>query len=210
MKGERGRFIVLEGGEGAGKSTQIPRLQSWLEQCGRRVLCTREPGGTPEAERIRALLLDAPVGSIDPISESLLVFAARGLHVRQHILPALEAGTDVVSDRYVDASYAYQGGGRGVPRERLEALEDWVCAGLKPDLVLVFDIEPEAGRQRAAARSAADRFEQEGIDFAERVRQSYLERAARDPARYAIIDAGRDPDAIWAQIETTLRNCLDD
>lgn len=208
MSSQRGRFIVLEGGEGAGKSTQLPRLREWLEQRGRRVFGTREPGGTPEAERIRELLLTSPAGSIDPVTESLLVFAARSLHLRQRVLPALESGCDVVSDRFVDASYAYQGGGRGVATERLSALEDWVCADLRPDLVLVFDIDPSAGRARAAARSAADRFEQEDLAFAERVRQCYLERARQEPARYAVLDAARDPDALWGQIVRILEERL--
>lgn len=209
MSVQRGRFIVLEGGEGAGKSTQLPRLTAWLEQRGRRVLSTREPGGTPEAERIRELLLTSPADSIDPITESLLVFAARSLHLRQRILPALESGHDVVSDRFVDASYAYQGGGRGVAAERLAALEDWVCADLRPDLVLVFDIDPVAGRARAAARSAADRFEREDLAFAERVRQCYLERAQQEPARYAVLDAAKDPDALWVEIAAMLEARLD-
>lgn len=209
MSPARGRFIVLEGGEGAGKSTQMPRLIRWLEQRGRRVLGTREPGGTPEAERIRELLLQSPAASIDATSESLLVFAARSLHLRQRVLPALEAGCDVVSDRFVDASYAYQGAGRGVPQEQLAALERWVCADLRPDLVLIFDIAPRAGRARAAARSAADRFEQEDIAFAERVRRCYLDRARQDPARYAVLDAASDPAALWQQIAQVLEERLD-
>lgn len=209
MSAPRGRFIVLEGGEGAGKSTQLPRITQWLEQRGCRVLSTREPGGTPEAERVRELLLNSPAGSIDPMAEALLVFAARSLHLNQRVLPALEDGVDVVSDRFVDASYAYQGGGRGVTNDRLTALEDWVCADLRPDLVLIFDIDPGAGRARAAARSAADRFEQEDLAFATRVRQRYLERAQQEPARYAVLDAAGDPDALWAQIERILEERLD-
>lgn len=208
MSAQRGRFIVLEGGEGAGKSTQLPRLTEWFEQRGRRVLSTREPGGTAEAERIRDLLLTSPAGSIDRVTESLLVFAARSLHLRQRVLPALASGCDVISDRFVDASYAYQGAGRGVAAERLSALEDWVCADLRPDLVLVFDIDPAAGRARAAARSAADRFEQEDLAFAERVRQCYLERAQREPARYAVLDAAKDPDALWTEIAGILEERL--
>lgn len=204
MSGTRGRFVVLEGGEGAGKSTQMTRLKAWLESQGHLVVATREPGGTPEAESIRTLLLDSPVGSIDAATESLLIFAARSLHVRNRILPALEAGTDVVSDRFTDSSHAYQGGGRGVPSERLDVLEDWICTGVKPDLVLVLDIEPVQGRARAAARSKADRFEQEALDFAERVRERYLERAEADPERYAVIDAAQDIDAVWRQIEGVL------
>ena len=198
MSTPRGRFIVLEGGEGAGKSTQLPRITQWLEQRGRRVLSTREPGG-----------LGGAAGSIDPMAEALLVFAARSLHLNQRVLPALQDGIDVVSDRFVDASYAYQGGGRGVTNDRLTALEDWVCADLRPDLVLIFDIDPGAGRARAAARSAADRFEQEDLAFATRVRQRYLERAQQEPARYAVLDAARDPDALWAQIVRILEERLD-
>lgn len=208
MSDGRGRFIVVEGGEGAGKSTQLPRIVRWLEESGRATLSTREPGGTTEAERIRSLLLDAPRGSIDALSELLLIFAARRLHVEQCLRPALAAGQDVVCDRFVDASYAYQGAGRGVDSQRIATLEAWTCEDLRPDLVIILDLDPEIGRRRAAARSAADRFEQEDLRFAQRVRAGYHARARSEPARYAIVDATQDPEAVWAEIAPILDSRL--
>ena len=204
----RGRFVVLEGGEGAGKSTQLACIREWLAASGREVVTNREPGGTETAERIRALLLDSPDGSITPTAETLLVFAARSLHIDAVIAPALAAGHDVVCDRFVDASFAYQGAGRGVDPTRIAALESWVCGSLRPDLVIVLDIDPAEGRARAAERSAPDRFEREAPAFAERVRQGYLARARAEPGRYAVVDAAAPPEQVSARIERVLGDHL--
>lgn len=204
----RGRFVVLEGGEGAGKSTQLACIREWLAARGREVVTTREPGGTEIAERIRALLLDSPDGSITPTAETLLVFAARSLHIDAVIAPTLAAGHDVVCDRFVDASFAYQGAGRGVDPTRIAALESWVCGSLRPDLVIVLDIDPAEGRARAAERSAPDRFEREAPAFAERVRQGYLARARAEPGRYAVVDAAAPPEQVSARIHRALGDHL--
>lgn len=204
----RGRFIVLEGGEGSGKTTQIQRVADWLRARGRGVCPTREPGGTPLGEKIRVLLIDGAPGSVPADAELLLLFAARSAHLRDVILPALSAGDDVVCDRFVDASYAYQGGGRGLPTERIDALAQWVCGSLAPDLVLLLDIDPAQGLARAAARAAHDRFEQEGLAFAERVRAAYLERAAAQPERSAVINADGTEEAVWQRIRSVLEERL--
>jgi dTMP kinase len=186
-----GTFIVLEGGEGAGKSTHARAIKDWLEQRGRKVVLTREPGGSPLAEAIRALVLgDWPEG-IDGRTEALLLFAARAAHLHATIRPALEQGNDVVCDRFVDASYAYQGIGRGLGPEYIAELERLTLAGLKPDLVLLLDLDPRLGLQRAHRRGDANRFEAESLDFMARVRAEYLRRASLDPGRYAVIDAAQ-------------------
>lgn len=200
----RGRFIVLEGGEGAGKSTQVALVRAWLEARGRTVLSTREPGGTPLSERIRELLIDGTYTDMTPECETLLVFAARSQHLHECIEPALSAGQDVVSDRFVDASYAYQGGGRGVDQHHIHALEEWVCQATQPDLVLLLDLDPMIGRARAARRGAADRFEEEALRFAQDVRAAYLARAKAHPERYAIIDASADAATVGASIRAQL------
>ena len=187
-----GLFITLEGPEGAGKSTNREFIAEHLRQSGIDVLLTREPGGTPLAERIRELLLapsDEPMASD---TELLLVFAARAQHLDQVIRPALARGAVVLCDRFTDATYAYQGGGRGIDPQRIAALETWVQGELRPDLVIVFDVPVELGMARARARSELDRFEREQQDFFEAVRASYLQRAAADPQRYRVIDASGD------------------
>jgi len=196
----RGRFIVLEGGEGGGKSTQARRLRDHLEDCGRRVLLTREPGGSPLAEAIRELVLGAWPEGVDATTELLLIFAARAAHLHATILPALEAGTDVVCDRFVDASYAYQGAGRGLGVERVAVLEKLVLGDLAPDCVLVLDIAPELGVQRIAERGGNNRFDAESMAFMQRVRAAYLARAAAAPQRYAVVDAARDVDTVAAEL----------
>lgn len=190
--GARGRFITMEGIEGAGKSSHIDAIRARLEERGHRVVVTREPGGAPLSEAVRALLLDPDNHGMHADTELLLVFAARAEHLAKTIRPALEKGAWVVCDRFTDATYAYQGGGRGIDARRIAALEEWVQGDLRPDLVLVLDLEPEAGLKRAAERSAKDRFEQEDAEFFRRVRQSYLERAKAHPDRYRIIDASDD------------------
>ncbi len=200
----RGRLIVLEGGEGAGKSTQLATVASWLRARGRNVVQSREPGGSPLAEAIRGLVLgDWPEG-IDARTEALLIFAARGAHRHATLGPALERGDDVVCDRFVDASYAYQGVGRGLGAEAIAVLERFTLAGLRADLVLVLDLDPALGLARTERRGEANRFEAESLAFMRQVRQVYLDRATTDPARYAVIDASADPLAVSTAIEAVL------
>ena len=191
-----GRFITLEGGEGAGKSTLLAGLRDHLQQQGVDLLQVREPGGTGLGEAIRSIVLDPAHLDISAESELLLMFAARAQLVRERILPALDAGQWVLCDRYVDASYAYQGGGRGQPHERIAELERWACAGLKPQLTLLLDLPVSTGRARAAGRGAADRIEIEADAFFERVRQVYRERAEAEPQRFHVIDASQSPDKV--------------
>jgi len=196
----RGRFIVLEGGEGGGKSTQARRLRDHLEARGRRVLLTREPGGSPLAEAIRALVLGQWPEGVDATTELLLIFAARAAHLQATIRPALADGRDVICDRFVDASYAYQGAGRGVDPADIAALERLVLGDLQPDCVLLLDIAPEIGLQRIAERSGNNRFDAESLAFMQRVRAAYQVRAAAAPARYRVIDAARDADTVAAEL----------
>ncbi len=199
-----GRLIVLEGGEGAGKSTHAKFVRDWLVQHGREVVLTREPGGSPLAEAIRELVLRAWEEGIDAPTELLLMFAARAAHLHARIRPALEAGRDVVCDRFVDATYAYQGAGRGMRETDISALAEMVLGRLRPDLVLVLDIDPETGAKRVRGRGAANRFDEEALAFQSRVRKAYLRRAARDPKRYVVVDAGRGVDAVQADIDLAL------
>ncbi|WP_439640685.1 dTMP kinase [Nevskia sp.] len=196
----RGRFIVLEGGEGGGKSTQARRLRDHLEARGRRVLLTREPGGSPLAEAIRALVLGQWPEGVDATTELLLIFAARAAHLQATIRPALADGRDVICDRFVDASYAYQGAGRGVDPADIAALERLVLGDLQPDCVLLLDIAPEIGLKRIAERSGNNRFDAESLAFMQRVRAAYQARAAAAPARYRVIDAARDADTVAAEL----------
>lgn len=200
----RGRFIVLEGGEGAGKSTQVGNVVAWLRAQGRRVVATREPGGTPIGERIRGVLLADESNDMVGACETLLMFAARAQHVQTVIEPALARGEDVVCDRYVDASYAYQGGGRGVDVMQIAALETWICAQAVPDCVLLLDIDPQIGLVRARQRGATDRFEGSDLDFFKRMRQVYLDRASANPSRYHVVDAHGDADTTAAAIRDVL------
>lgn len=196
----RGRFIVLEGGEGGGKSTQARLLRDALAAQGRAVILTREPGGSPLAEAIRSLVLGAWPEGIDAVTEVLLIFAARAAHLHATIRPALEAGTDVICDRFVDASYAYQGEGRGLGAERIAVLESFVLGTLKPDLVLLLDVAPETGVTRIAERGGNNRFDAESLDFMRRVRGAYLARAALAPERYAVIDASAPLEQVAAAL----------
>lgn len=188
----RGIFITLEGGEGAGKTTQMAAVRQWVEARGHHVVVTREPGGTELGERVRQVLLDAR-GSMAAETETMLMFAARAEHLTQVIRPALAQGKWVVCDRFTDATYAYQGGGRGLARERIAALEAWVQGELRPDLTLVLDVPIEIGMGRAGQRGTLDRFEQESRAFFERVRATYLAAAAREPNRIKVIDASGSP-----------------
>ena len=203
----RGKFITLEGVDGAGKSTHLDWLAERITAAGKKVLVTREPGGTPLGEALRKLLLAQPMHLE---TETLLMFAARREHLHQTILPALNAGTWVLSDRFTDATFAYQGGGRGLDLGRIEILENWVQQGLQPDLTLVFDLSvEEAKRRRLATTATPDRFEQEDLDFFGRVRSVYLARAASYPERIKLIDAGKTVEEIRKVLEETLLvSCL--
>jgi len=207
----QGKFITIEGSEGVGKTTQIAALRDALQERGLEVIVTREPGGTPRAERIRELLLTPTDEPMPMTCELLLMFAARATHIENLIRPALERGAWVVCDRFTDATYAYQGEGRGVRREEIANLERFVQAELRPDLTLLLDAPIEIGAARAAARDGEgkrDRFEQERQDFFERVRSAYLERARAQPGRFAVIDATADREsvqqAILAEVEIRL------
>ncbi len=200
----RGLFITLEGGEGAGKSTQIDRLETWFRNRGRDVMVTRQPGGTPFAEEIRTLLLHRTDQPVDELTELLLMFAARAQFLAERVRPALAEGVVVLCDRFTDSTYAYQGGGRGMPRESIDILAKLVHGDLEPDLTLLLDLPVAQGMARAADRSRADRIEQEDLAFFERVREAFLDQARREPERFAVIDAARQPDAVWNEIRTCL------
>jgi dTMP kinase len=202
---KQGLFISLEGGEGAGKSTQNRNIIEWLKSRGKTVVETREPGGTFVSEQIRKVLLDTRNAGLNATAELLLMFAARSQLVEEVILPSLEAGKVVVCDRFADASYAYQGGGRQLGAQTVAAVEQLVLKDLQPDMTLLFDIPVEQGMQRVAGRGEADRFEVESLKFFERVRSAYLERAAAFPERFRIIDASKDEAQVWQQVKDTLQ-----
>jgi dTMP kinase len=204
----KGYFISLEGGEGAGKSTQNKRIVNWLSERGHVVIETREPGGTVISEQIRQLLLDTRNAGLNPVAELLLMFAARSQLVQEVIRPALADGKVVVCDRFTDASYAYQGGGRQLGAETVASLEKLVLGDLRPDLTLLFDLPVQTGMQRVAGRGAADRFEAESVRFFERVRNAYLARAAADPSRFQVIDASGNEDQVWEQVRNILQTRL--
>lgn len=198
-QGQRGRLITLEGGEGAGKSTLLRGLEAHLRGQGIDLVVTREPGGTAVGEAVRGVVLDAANNDLCAEAELLLMFASRAQLVRQVIEPALAAGQWVLCDRFTDASYAYQGVGRGQPVERIAELERWAALGLRPDITLLLDLSVSEGRARAAGRSDADRIEVEGDAFFERIRGAYRVRAAADPARFRVLDASASPEAVLAQ-----------
>jgi len=201
-----GRFITIEGGEGAGKSTAQTFLAEKLTAQGIPVLQTREPGGTPLAEAIRRNLLSVDEEAPVEMAELLLVFAARAQHLTKVIEPALNQGQWVLCDRFTDATYAYQGAGRGLSAELIGKLESLVQGGSVPDTVILLDMPPEIGMARARARGALDRFEQEEQAFFERVRQGYLDRAARFPDRYIVVDAAQDLSGVQKSLEAVMRN----
>jgi dTMP kinase len=197
-----GRFITFEGIDGAGKSTQIAATVAWAMAHDHEVVQSREPGGTPLGEKLRELLLHEPMHLE---TEALLMFAARREHLAQLIEPALARGAWVISDRFTDASYAYQAGGRGLPLEKFSTLEQWVHPDLQPDLTFLFDLAPDiAARRLAAGRDGADRFEREQTDFFERVRAAYLLRARESAGRIVVLDANRAPEQIQADVLKTL------
>lgn len=204
-----GRFITLEGGEGAGKSTQIGRLKSWLEGRGREVVATREPGGSPGAEMIRKLLVEGPVERWDGTTEALLHFAARREHLRSTVWPALERGAWVLSDRFADSTLAYQGYGHGIDRRIFDRLYDVAVGDFRPHLTIMLDMPIETGLARAAARRGTEtRYENLPRDFHERVRTGFLEIAQRDPRRCVVIDATGDVDAIADAIANVVKDRL--
>ncbi|MBK1649094.1 dTMP kinase [Rhabdochromatium marinum] len=206
----RGRFITLEGIEGAGKSTQCDTLAAALRALEVPFLQTREPGGAPMAERIRALLLDPDSRALGATAELLLMFAARAEHLAKTVQPALAAGTWVLCDRFTDASFAYQGGGRGLPQDTIAWLETLVQGELRPDLTLLFDVPAELGLQRAKARSAPDRFEAETLEFFQRARQVYLERARQEPSRFRVLDASLEVEVVAQQVCEVLQTFVSD
>ena len=201
---QQGVFITLEGVEGAGKSTLMAYAAEYFAEKGREVIQTREPGGTKTGEQIREILLDSANVGVSDDTELLLMFAARMQHIDELIKPALASGKIVICDRFTDASYAYQGAGRGLDISRIQKLEDWVQQGLKPHLTLLFDLDVETGLRRANQRSEADRFEQEEISFFERIRACYLERAENEPERFRIVDASQSFENVKQQIQTIL------
>lgn len=203
MSGVRGRFITFEGIDGAGKSTQIAAAIQWLEGSGYQVVQSREPGGTALGERLRELLLHE---AMHLETEALLMFAARREHLARVIEPALAEGVWVVCDRFSDATFAYQSGGRGLAEDKFRVLEEWVHPGFQPDLTFLFDVSPEIAAQRLnAGRAHADRFEREQRDFFERVRAAYLRRAGLSGGRITVIDANRSPEAICADVLDQLK-----
>ncbi|WPO98751.1 dTMP kinase [Pseudomonas sp. HR96] len=204
-----GLFITLEGPEGAGKTTNREYLAEHLRRAGLDVVLTREPGGTPLAERIRELLLTPSDEPMHADTELLLVFAARAQHLAQVIRPALARGAVVLCDRFTDATYAYQGGGRGLSLPRIGALEDFVQGTLRPDLTLVFDLPVEIGLARATARGRLDRFEQEGRAFFDAVRNTYLQRAAAEPQRYRLVDAAQSLEQVQRSLDALLPQVLE-
>lgn len=197
---ERGKFITVEGIEGVGKSTNIEAFVARIEAAGFTVLTTREPGGTPFAEEIREILMNRGDEPVPEIAELLLMFAARSFNVNNVIVPALEAGTWVICDRFTDSSRAYQGGGRGLPMETIDRVADWVHGDTWPDLTILLDAPVDIGLERAGKRSAPDRFEQERHDFFERVRACYLQIAAMEPDRFVIIDTTRSIEAVRTDV----------
>ena len=197
-----GRFISFEGIDGAGKSTHIEALAAWFRARGRHVVLTREPGGTPLAEALRELFLTRPM---DALTEALLVFAARRDHLQTVIEPALSAGAYVLCDRYTDATFAYQGSGRGFDLAVLRQLESWVQEGRQPDLTVWFDLPAEVAAERRAGARAADRLESESVAFFARVRSGYAERMATAPDRFRRIDANQTRTVVWADIESMLK-----
>jgi len=203
----QGRFITFEGGEGVGKSTQLQRVAAWLTSRGIETVTTREPGGTPRAERLRAILLERGDEPMPASCELLLMFAARATHLATRIEPAVARGAWVLCDRFTDATYAYQGGGRGLPEKDIDALVAIVHPNRQPDLTLLLDAPVATGMARAGRRNGEDgpdRFETERSEFFERVRAAYLARAAREPQRFRVIDATGDLDAVEAAIRARL------
>ncbi len=204
----RGQFITFEGTEGVGKSTQLQNAATVLRDMGVDVIVTREPGGTPMAESIRELLLAPREESVNELTELLLMFAARAQHLHSRILPELAAGRWILCDRFTDATFAYQGGGRGVSSQAIQTLETLVQGDVRPDHVILLDAPVETGMARAKHRGELDRFEQEAVAFFERIRQTYLERAAATPDRYHVIDASRPLEQVSQNVSQLLKSLV--
>jgi dTMP kinase len=200
----RGKFITIDGLEGAGKSTQIDFIKKYLSDRNRDFFLTREPGGTDLGERLRVLLLDKNIDAMNPDTELLLMFAARNEHVKKVIVPKLEQGVWVISDRFTDASYAYQGGGRGIPLERIGELEQWTLQDFVPDMTFLLDLDVELGLSRVEQRGEKDRFEEEHRDFFNKVREIFSNRASKYPERIKLIDASKNIDETSSQIKKIL------
>jgi len=205
---KKGLFITLEGIEGAGKSTVVDFIEDFLTKKGHDVIKTREPGGTVIGEQIREILLKNENYTLTYDTELLLVFSARAQHIQEVILPALSSGKIILCDRFTDASYAYQGGGRGIDASRINLLEKWVQGDLRPNLTLLFDLDVSIGMQRTKKRSDADRFEREEINFFEKIRNTYLERAKNEPQRFRIINSASSLKNVKEQIVTILKDFL--
>ena len=205
---KKGLFITLEGIEGAGKSTAVDFIEDFLTKEGHDVIKTREPGGTVIGEQIREILLKNENYTLTYDTELLLVFSARAQHIQEVILPALSSGKIILCDRFTDASYAYQGGGRGIDTSRINLLEKWVQGDLRPNLTLLFDLDASIGMQRTKKRSDADRFEREEINFFEKIRNTYLERAKNEPQRFRIINSASSLESVKEQIITILKDFL--
>ena len=204
----KGRFISIEGGEGAGKSTSVAFMQEFLQSQGVELVSTREPGGTQLSEQLRELLLNHHDENIDPYAELLMIFAARRQHVAQVIQPALAAGKWVLCDRFTDASYAYQGYGGDLPLEFIDNLATWVHGNTNPDMTVLLDLDIEVGMGRARQRAELDRIESEALSFFEAVRQGYLSRAKAEPKRFKVIDASQDIPGVEQQIQQALEGLL--
>ena len=198
------QFLTLDGIDGSGKSTHLETMREWFERRGMPVLFTREPGGTPLGEELRRLLL-SPDSRVGLRTETLLMFAARCQHLEDVILPALDKGIHVVSDRFTDATFAYQGGGRGIPSADIEVLENWVQGSLRPNLTLLLDVPLGVSFERITRSREKDRFEQEEAEFFARVRRAYLDRAAAHPQRYRVIDSNRSREEVRAAVEAALQ-----
>ncbi|KZN13226.1 dTMP kinase [Marinomonas sp. TW1] len=200
----KGKFITLEGGEGSGKSTAIESIEQWLDEHSIPYVMTREPGGTPLAEDIRNLILQAREESVSDMAELLLVFAARAQHIAEKIQPALEQGVWVISDRFLDSSYVYQGNARGGSFAIIDQLAEWVVADCQPDATLLLDVSVEVGQQRVVQRQQQDRLDKESFNFHEKVRQGFLDRAEAEPKRVSVIDASQDIESVKRQIQAEL------
>ncbi len=205
---KKGLFISVEGGEGVGKTTNLEFIIDYLQKKAVPVVSTREPGGTPLSEEIRELLLKPRDENVSEVTELLMMFAARAQHLKQKILPALEGGDWVVCDRFTDATYAYQGGGRGMELNKIAVLENLVQGDLRPDRVILLDLPVEIGMDRAKKRGELDRFESQRIEFFQRVRSAYLQRAAQQPQAYRIIDASLTLDKVQQQIQIVLDDLI--
>ncbi len=208
MTTKLGQFITLEGSEGVGKSTSLNFVKSLIEENGYSTLVTREPGGTPLAEDLRATLLENREEKIEPDTELLLMFAARCQHVNQVIKPALKAGTWVICDRFVDATYAYQGGGREIPFERIKQIEQWSLQHFKPDLTILLDMPVADGMERALKRGSPDRFETEKMQFFEKIRAAYKQRAQADSNRIKVVDAAPEISLVQKQLRALIQSFL--